>query len=188
MCLDYVVRSGRPGIITPYIRALKSRDNELINRAGAALGQIGDRDAIGPLIDALVTKHKVQITEGASGDQHAYTFGEGGGFTLRQQGAQIREPLRAKSAPCSTALVALAGTSFDYDQPQWRTWLAAQAKLNAVDDSPAISDYFTTARARGLPNSAGRWSAARAASTRPGPVRRCARARIACTASWPPSS
>jgi hypothetical protein len=25
------------------------------------------------------------------------------------------------------------GTSFDYDQDQWRKWLAAQAKANAVD-------------------------------------------------------
>jgi hypothetical protein len=25
------------------------------------------------------------------------------------------------------------GASFDYDQEQWRGWLAAQAKVNAVD-------------------------------------------------------
>ncbi len=132
VCLEYVIRSGRPGISTPYIRALKSRDNELINRAGAALGQIGNRDAIGPLIDALVTKHKVQVSEGASGDQHAYTFTEGGGFSFGSKAAKFEN--RAVQNPrVLNALVALAGTSFEYDQPQWRTWLAAQAKLNAVD-------------------------------------------------------
>jgi hypothetical protein len=131
-CLEYVIRSGRPGIITPYIRALKSRDNELINRAGAALGQIGDRDAIGPLIEALVTKHKVQISEGGNADQHAYTFTEGGGFSFGSKAPKF-ENLAVQNPRVLGALVSLAGTSFDYDQAQWRTWLAAQAKLNAVD-------------------------------------------------------
>jgi hypothetical protein len=133
VCLEYVIQSHRPGIVTPYIHALKNRDNEMINRAGAALGQIGNREAIGPLIDALVTKHKVQVTEGSSGDQHAYTFTEGGGFSFGSKAPKFEN--RAVQNPAVlSALVSLAGgTSFDYDQAQWRTWLAAQAKDNAVD-------------------------------------------------------
>ena len=42
------------------------------------LGQIGDRDAIGPLIDALITKHKIKVSD-ANPDQHAYTFSNDGG-------------------------------------------------------------------------------------------------------------
>jgi hypothetical protein len=132
VCLEHVVRSRRPGIITPYIHALKNRDNELINRAGEALGRIGDRDAIGPLIDALVTKHKIQVTEGASGDQHAYTFTEGGGFSFGSKAPKF-ETRAVRNPRVLDALTSLAGISFYYDQRQWRTWLAAQAKVNAVD-------------------------------------------------------
>ena len=133
-CLEYLIKSGRPGWSTPYIRALKNRDNEIVNRAGAALGQIGDADAIGPLIDALITKHKFKISD-ANPDQHAYTFSpRWRRVQLRRQRPAGRHRRRCATRPCSAALVTLSGgTSFDYDQEQWRRWLAAQAKLNAVD-------------------------------------------------------
>jgi hypothetical protein len=39
-----------------------------------------------------------------------------------------------KNPAVLSALVKLSGgTSFDYDKAQWRGWLAAQAKANAVD-------------------------------------------------------
>ncbi|MEX2309484.1 MAG: HEAT repeat domain-containing protein [Pirellulales bacterium] len=132
-CLEYLIKSGRPGLVTPYIRALKDRDNEIVNRAGAALGQIGDSDAISPLIDALVTTHKFKVGD-ANPDQHAYTFSsDGSAFSFGGGGPQIiTQPIRNPAV--LSALVTLSGgTSFDYDQEQWRRWLAAQAKLNAVD-------------------------------------------------------
>jgi hypothetical protein len=133
LCLDFVIRSGKPGIVTPYIRALKNRDNAIINRAGAAIGQIGDPAAIGSLIDVLITKHKVLISGGSNSDQQAYTMTEGGGFNFGSAPPKIEN--RAVHNPdVLSALVKLAGgTSFDYDQNQWRTWLAAQGKLNAVN-------------------------------------------------------
>jgi PBS lyase HEAT-like repeat len=132
LSLEYLIKSGRPGLATPYIRSLKDKDNVIINRAGAALGQIGDRDAIGPLIDALITKHKVKISD-ANPDQHAYTFSkDGGGFSFGGSAPQaIVQPMRNPAVLDS--LVKLAGTSFDYDQVQWRGWLAAQAKATAID-------------------------------------------------------
>jgi hypothetical protein len=121
--------------VTPYIRALRSRDNELINRAGAALGQIGNRDAIGPLIEALVTKHRIVVDPGAS-QQNSYSFspsGGGGSYNFGSSGPKI-ETRSVKNSSVLSALVQLSGgTSFDYNQPQWRSWLAAQAKLNSVD-------------------------------------------------------
>jgi len=38
-----------------------------------ALKEIGDREAIGPLIDALITKHKVKVSD-ANPDQHRIPF------------------------------------------------------------------------------------------------------------------
>jgi hypothetical protein len=131
--LEYLMTSGRRGLVRPYIRALKDRDNEIVNRAGAALGQIGETDAIGPLIDALVTKHKFKIAEG-NPDQHSYTFTpQGGGMSFGGGGPKIiTRSLR--NPDVLGALVTLAGgASFDYDQEQWRRWLAAQAKQQVVD-------------------------------------------------------
>ncbi|HEY3393776.1 MAG TPA: HEAT repeat domain-containing protein [Lacipirellulaceae bacterium] len=131
--LEYLINSGRRGLVRPYIRGLKDKDNEIVNRAGAALGQIGDTDAIGPLIDALVTKHKFKIAEG-NPDQHSYTFTpQGGGMSFGGGGPKIiTQSLR--NPDVLGALVTLAGgASFDYDQEQWRRWLSAQAKQQVVD-------------------------------------------------------
>ena len=76
--LDYLIQTGRPGIAGPYVRALRNNDNVIVNRAAMALGMIGDRDATGPLINALVTKHK-GIVVGGSPDQHSYVFTPSGG-------------------------------------------------------------------------------------------------------------
>jgi hypothetical protein len=132
-CLEYVIRSGHPAIATPYIRALKSRENEIINRAAAALDQIGDKDAIGPLIDALVTKHTLAVG-GGNRDQYAISFSPTGGSSFSFGGSGPKAVTGwVRNPSVLSALAALSGTSFDYDQEQWRTWLAAQAKLNRVD-------------------------------------------------------
>lgn len=133
-CLELLAKSGRPGLVTPYIRALKNNDNEIVNRAAAALGQVGDPAAIGPLIDALVTKHKVKVSD-ANPDQQAYTFSQSGGSAFSFGGSGPQVVIQAVRNPeALSALVSLSGgASFDYDQEQWRRWLAAQAKLHAVD-------------------------------------------------------
>lgn len=132
-CLEYLIKSRRPSLATPYIRALKDNDNVMVNRAAAALGQIGDRSAIGPLIDALITRHKVKVGD-SNPDQHAYTFSkDGNAFSFGGSGPQVVvQPVRNRAV--LDALVTLSGgASFDYDQSQWRGWLAAQAKATAVD-------------------------------------------------------
>jgi hypothetical protein len=137
LCLDNLIRYHRQGLATPYIHALGNKDNEVINRAGAALGQIGDRDAIGPLIEALVTKHKIKVSD-ASADQHSYTFsrdggGGGGSFSFGGGGPQfIMQSVRNRAV--LDALITISGNAnFEYDQVQWRGWLAAQAKAAAID-------------------------------------------------------
>jgi len=130
---EYLIKSGRKGLAAPYIRALKDRDNVIVNRAAAALGQIGDPDAAGPLIEALVTKHRFKVVDG-NPDQQAYTFSpQSGGFSFGGGGPQfVTQPLR--NPQVLAALVTLSGgRSFDYDQVQWRRWLAAQVKQQAID-------------------------------------------------------
>jgi hypothetical protein len=131
--LEYLIESGRSGVVKPYVRALRNKDNEIVNRAGAALGQIGDRDALGPLIDALLTKHRFQISDG-NPEQQGYTFSpQSGGFTFGGGGPKyVTQAIR--NPDVLGALVTLSGgISFDYDQEQWRRWLAAQAKRELID-------------------------------------------------------
>lgn len=132
-CLEYLSKARRPGLATPYIRALKDKSNDIVNRAGAALGQIGDRDAIGPMIDALITRHKIKVSD-ANPDQHAYTFTkDGGAFSFGGSGPQAVVQSVRNPAVLDALVKLSGGSNFEYDQVQWRGWLAAQAKANAVD-------------------------------------------------------
>jgi hypothetical protein len=131
--LEYLIKSGRRGLIAPYVRALKDKNNEIVNRAGAALGQIGDPSAIGPLIDALITKHRLKVADGNPGQQ-GYTFSpQGGGFSFGGGGPKfVTQAIR--NPDVLGALVNLSGgASFDYDREQWRRWLSAQAQRQPID-------------------------------------------------------
>jgi hypothetical protein len=131
--LEYLIQTGRRGLVTPYVRALKDRDNEIVNRAGAALGQIGDASAAGALVNALITKHQFQVADGNS-NQHSYTFSPQSGVMSFGGGGPKHVTQSLRNPDVLAALIRLSGgVSFDYDQTQWRRWLAAQAKQQMVD-------------------------------------------------------
>ena len=126
---DYLLRWPRPVPIVPYVNALKSKDNRVVNLAGLALGQLNDPAAISPLIDALVTTHKyiVPPAGGGNGDQITAGFGTpgaggGGGLSVGGKGAQVisRDESNEKVLQ---ALVKLSGKqNFEFDEPAWRAW------------------------------------------------------------------
>lgn len=130
--LEYLVKSGRPGIAAPFIRALRSRDNSTVNRAAHALREIGNPTAISPLIDALVTEHKIVYGNG-SGPQQRYTMDSSGTFSFGGGGPRIEKRKLKNPAVLSALVVLTGGQSFDYDQPRWRAWLAAQKKIQQFD-------------------------------------------------------
>ena len=85
----------------------------------------------------LITKHKIKVSD-ANPDQHAYTFsndGSGSGaFSFGGGNAPQVVVQSIRNRAVLDALVTLSGNAnFDYDQVQWRGWLAAQAKATAVD-------------------------------------------------------
>lgn len=53
--------SARPEAVALLIKALRHSSNDVVNRAGAGLGMLGAKSAIGPLIVALVTDHEVPV-------------------------------------------------------------------------------------------------------------------------------
>lgn len=128
-CLDYLTSAARAVSIFPYVQALRSKDNVIVNRAGEALAVIGDPAAISPLIDALVTVHKFEIQpqgpgSGPGGISAGFdpSGGSGGGLSMGGKGPQIIKK-RLENPAVLRALMKLSGNqSFDYDTEAWRGW------------------------------------------------------------------
>lgn len=130
--LDYLIDSKQPSIAGPFMRALSSKDNFVVNRAAQALQEIGDASAVRPLIAALVTEHKVVIGSASGGDQYAVSPSSGVS-SFGGGGPRVEKYQRTNPAVLS-ALVALSGgPSFGYDEQRWRAWLAAQTTNQQVD-------------------------------------------------------
>ena len=142
--------------LQPYVKALKNGMNAIVNRAGDALGEIGNDSVVPPLIDALVTRHSYTIIVP---DQSVGGFRADGGMTDPTQnvlppsvagqlatgqlpyGVQVNTPLappRTKEIPVErdeenpdvlNALTLLTGENFGFDEPAWRSWYNAQHNL-----------------------------------------------------------
>jgi HEAT repeat protein len=111
--------------VAPYVQALKSKDNVVVNRAGYALGRIGDVAAISPLIDALVTKHKYQVSAG--GPEISAGFGTGGGgLNVGGNAPQIIEKEEQNQRVLQALMKLSANQSFEYDEQAWRAWFVDQ--------------------------------------------------------------
>lgn len=123
LALEQLKKGKHPDIVTLIAGELKSKDNKRVNRAGYALGELGDPSVIPAMIDALITKHKFQISSGDNGQMSA-GFGSGGsGFSAGGKAQIIEQAL--ENFQVLTALNKLSGQNFDYNQAAWRTWYEA---------------------------------------------------------------
>lgn len=112
------LRSLAVGIIAT---ALRSPDNSKVNLAGAALGRLDAKEAVLPLIGAVVTKHKVQESSGAT------TYSPEG-FTAGGDKPKVRI-VDFKNEEVRNALAQITGQgTFGYDRKAWIAWYA---RLNA---------------------------------------------------------
>jgi hypothetical protein len=113
-----------------FIERLRDNSNEVINRAGYALGQMNDTTAIGPLIEALVSTHVyVQTTGGGT----SATFGSNGNNSFGS-GTKTSVTRRTyQNGRVLDALRKISGTNFDYNVDQWRTWYATQNRTKPQD-------------------------------------------------------
>ena len=121
--------------VPSFVTALRSDDNDLVNRAGWGLGKLGDPSAIVPLIEALVTTHKYSVPVGPSGPG-AITAGfsskGGGGFSTGPSYQVVKED--KKNQGVLDALSALSGgENFGFDKGRWRNWYASQSRSSMSD-------------------------------------------------------
>jgi hypothetical protein len=130
-CLEQLANRPSAGLTSRYVKGLKSNDNAEVNRAAHALGYLRAEDALGPLIEALTTEHKVP-TGAPQGGGDTYSFSPtSGGFSMGgKQPAFIVVPMNNNFV--LSALVELTHKNFQYDKEQWKNWLAAQAQLEQV--------------------------------------------------------
>jgi hypothetical protein len=147
--LDQILDRQYKPAVKKYVQTLRDKENLMVNRAAYCLGKINDPEAVGPLIDALVTVHTFKIQKGQPGQTQA-TFGGptsgggggGGGFTFGGSGVEIvKKSFENRSV--LEALVAIAGTSFNFDQQAWKKWYAAQRRPASADTRR--DDAVTTA-------------------------------------------
>ncbi len=135
-CLEYLLKSDRPISLSPYVQALKHRDNAIVNRAAEALHKIGNPAAISPLIDALITTHKYAIEDLPPGQINA-SFSPrssgGGGFSFGGGGPKVAK-IQEENLNVRRALVDLSGgQDFEYSKKAWRRWFVNQQTHNHVD-------------------------------------------------------
>jgi hypothetical protein len=134
-CLDYLTRYHQPVSLTPYVKKLQHRDNTMVNRAAEALQELGNPEAISPLIDALITTHKYKNNDAPPGETNASFSrdGSGGGGLSMGGGAKVHK-VEQKNLAVRTALVELSvGFDFVYDEKAWRRWYVNQQVQEFVD-------------------------------------------------------
>ena len=137
-CLDYLKRMKDRGAADYFIDALANRDNVLVNRAAIALEHLEAELAVGPLIDALITVHKIKVTSGNPG-QMSTTFGSGGsgggapgGLSMGGEGPKIITRPFPNQAVLD-ALVSLTGVDYGFDVGRWKAWYATQRRRQEID-------------------------------------------------------
>jgi hypothetical protein len=132
-CLDHLKTEKHPDIVAYYVGKLKNqKDNRVVNLAAVALGQTGDASCVGPLIDALVTVHKLKVTTGKPG-QTSTSFGSGGtGLSAGSSTKVVSVPMQNQAV--LDALIALTGgVNFNFDVQAWQSWHASKNKRPALD-------------------------------------------------------
>lgn len=136
--LDLLSEHKHPDIVGRYVKALRHKDNIMVNRAALGLARMEDPSAIAPLIDSLITIHKFAITSGSPGTSSSFGTGAssgGGGISMGQSTKIVKQQIQ--NAVVRDALVHLTGVNYNYDVRTWKNWYAAQKKdggLNARRD------------------------------------------------------
>jgi hypothetical protein len=139
-CLDHLQTKRRPDVVSYFIGKLtpKKNSNEVINLAAVGLGRMKDPAAIGPLIEALVTRHKFKVVQPGGEGSMSPSFGKGpgGGGTGLSMGGGPKYISRDISNPAVLdALVALTGRNFNFDKEAWQSWYASQKRAPDKGDA-----------------------------------------------------
>src|SRR5262249_45656366 len=110
-----------------YLRALKNELNVIVNRAGTALGQLGDETIVPVLIEALVTRHTYRVMEV---DPTSISMGTNGGLG----GSQLSPALAGMAATGQIAGLQIQS----FSPPRMR-----QVSYERDDQNPSVLSALT---------------------------------------------
>ena len=129
-CLDHL--KGKHVATDYFVSLLGSKDNKIVNSAGFALGYLEDPSAIGPLIRALVTRHKYAIKTG-NANQTSTGFDSRGNTGFSAGGSTIVKTVPQQNRAVLEALTKLTGKSFGFDIGLWKSWHANQRRYEHIN-------------------------------------------------------
>jgi hypothetical protein len=113
---------------------LRSDRNEIINRAGALLGEIGQLSEVLPLVHVLVTDHIVANPNARNPNAIQPSFSSDGSTGLQQGSPQPKAfKITKKNEAVLDALRRLTKADFGFDEKLWKDWYGRQHTLTDVD-------------------------------------------------------
>jgi hypothetical protein len=132
-CLDYLEKKPNPESVAYFVKMLRSKENAFVNRAARGLQRMKDPSAVGPLIDALITTHKIKVAGNPGNISTSFGSGGGapGGLSVGGGGPKIYTVHTSNQAALD-ALIALSGTNFNFDKQAWKYWFATQKRPDGV--------------------------------------------------------
>jgi hypothetical protein len=150
-CVEELLRVKTPAMVELSTKALRDENNERVNRAAYVLGRLGDSSAIGPLIDALVTKHTVIVPGSGKGGATTASFGKAtdssgqtvdGGPAISRSSGPTSYTVRIPNQEVLHSLGKLAGdASFGFDISAWKNWYGVRKQgLPTPQNSQARRD------------------------------------------------
>lgn len=116
-CLRQLEKSGRTDAVQRFLPNLRSSENQLVRRAGYALGILGDDQVVLPLIKALNTTHTELV--GGAGDGRINL--RAGGLSAGQTKPKERT-VRKQNREVLSALIKLTGQDWRYNEQLWMKW------------------------------------------------------------------
>ena len=123
-CLEALAKSGKEIAIPVFVGYLRSKNNELVNRAGEGLGNLQADNAILALIRAVTTSHTF---ESGNGNTNYSTGSMSFGSNKKSITKEINNP------GVLAALSQLTGQGFEYSKPRWLAWYASVYAAPADD-------------------------------------------------------
>jgi hypothetical protein len=133
-CVKKLAEAKPPRVSDQFVGALKDNSNRKVLRAAIALGQLQDKTAISPLIEALITTH-TQVVD--TGEFTTAGFGTGGAALAKGDGLTMNVT-HAHNQPVLDALSKITGADFGFDKRAWRIWYA-QEKIAKDAAQPSIN-------------------------------------------------
>jgi hypothetical protein len=130
-CLDQLSQQKDAEVSKYFVRRMRDKHttNEVINRAGVALGRIKDASSIDTLIEYLVTVHDFVIPPAGGPGAMTTSFGKGPGGGGTGLGMNLQPKVIQKTMQNQgvlDALVEITGQNFGFNQRAWNTWYTNQ--------------------------------------------------------------